>query len=118
MSQPKVEPCAYISVTSHCNNDCVFCGLKKYKINYLVPLDEIREQMRVFYEQGVRRIVFTGGEPTLHPDILDIIASAREAGFAVISIFTNARRINATAYMIWLMHSLPAGQAALGLGGR
>lgn len=93
------EACAYISVTSHCNNDCVFCGLKDYGIDYLTPLHEIREQLRVFRENGVGRIIFTGGEPTLHPDFLAIIAAAKEAGFTNIGFFTNARRIRDKAHV-------------------
>lgn len=99
MAAHSFEPCAYISVTSHCNNDCVFCGLKDYGIDYLVPLSEIREQLAVFLERGVRRIIFTGGEPTLHPDFVEIIRAARDAGFTNIGFFTNARRIKNAAYI-------------------
>jgi MoaA/NifB/PqqE/SkfB family radical SAM enzyme len=92
MPHATFEPSAYISVSSRCNNDCVFCGLKEYGIDYVVPPQEIQEQLAVFYENGMRRIVFTGGEPTIHPQILDIVNAARSMGFTSVSLFTNARR--------------------------
>lgn len=92
MPSPAFEPSAYISVSSRCNNDCVFCGLKEYGIDYVVPLHEVQEQLKVFFKNGMRRIVFTGGEPTIHPEILDIVGEAKSQGFTSISLFTNARR--------------------------
>ncbi len=38
-------------------------------------------------------IQFTGGEPTIHPDFLRIIATAREMGFSHIQIATNGLKI-------------------------
>jgi len=93
MAVSNVEPIAYISSTSLCNNDCVFCGLKKYNIRYQIPLEEIRQQLQHLQEYGAQRIVFTGGEPTIHPDIVEIIRSAKEIGYDSVSIFTNGRRV-------------------------
>lgn len=108
------EPCAYISVSSRCNNDCLFCGLKKYGIDYRVPLAEIREQLGVFHAQGARRVVFTGGEPTLHPDLLEAIRAARDIGFTSVSIFTNARRLGAAVSVAALAEAgLTAAMASL-----
>ncbi len=99
MTASKYETCGYISATSYCNNDCVFCGLKEYGIQYQVPLEEVREQLRLIYEAPARRIIFTGGEPTIHPQIVDLIRFAREMGYEKIGIFTNARRIQDPALL-------------------
>jgi pyruvate-formate lyase-activating enzyme len=67
--------------------------LKEYGITYQVPLDEVRGQLKHLHDHGARRVVFTGGEPSIHPDLVEIVHSAREIGYGNISIFTNARRM-------------------------
>lgn len=93
MPRSNIEPSGYISILSHCNNHCVFCGLKDYRISYQLALEEVQGQLRHLYEQGAHRMVFTGGEPSLHPDLVQIVRSAAKTGYKNISIFTNARRM-------------------------
>ncbi|MEW6202883.1 MAG: radical SAM protein [bacterium] len=81
-----------INVTYKCSNQCVFCAVgDRAKENMDTEkiigfLDEARER-------GVILIDFDGGEPTIHPDIFDIIEYANYLGFERITITTNGRRL-------------------------
>ncbi|MEI7857973.1 MAG: GTP 3',8-cyclase MoaA [Methanomicrobiales archaeon] len=65
-----------ISLTPKCNLACIYChreGEKKSE----EPLSaaEIAEILRVAEHIGIRSVKFTGGEPMLRPDLLEIIQS-------------------------------------------
>lgn len=81
--------------TSHvCNLRCIYCynGSGKKKHNELT-LEEILDVVRQGVELGVRRvIVIGGGEPLMHPNIMEIIGYIREQGAAV-DLFTNGMLI-------------------------
>lgn len=65
-----------ISLTPKCNLACIYChreGEKKPE----EPLSaaEIAEILRVAAHFGIRSVKFTGGEPMIRPDLLEIIRS-------------------------------------------
>jgi cyclic pyranopterin phosphate synthase len=66
-----------ISVIDHCNLRCVYCmplsGLKFAKSNDLLSAAEIERVARAALSVGFRKMRLTGGEPTLRPDLLEII---------------------------------------------
>ena len=65
-----------ISLTSRCNLSCMYCHREgEVSPRDQLPAHEIAEIMRVAAGFGIRSVKFTGGEPLLRPDILDIIAS-------------------------------------------
>ena len=47
---------------------------------------------------GAESVVFIGGEPTLHPALLDLVAHARALGFRAITVRSNGRRAAYSAY--------------------
>ncbi|MFA5188682.1 MAG: radical SAM protein [Patescibacteria group bacterium] len=81
-----------IKIGFKCNNNCQFCvqGEKRYKHENRT-LDEIRNALAEAKGQGAAGVVFTGGEPTIHPDILAAVKSARDLGFKNIQIQSNGR---------------------------
>lgn len=80
-----------VKVTFGCNNRCRFCvqGSKRerYRPREKAEILEVLSSKRDNYEG----VVFTGGEPTLHPDILVFVESARELGYSSIQIQSNGR---------------------------
>ena len=84
-----------IEVTRRCNLRCGSCFADGGTGRDL-PLDKI-EAMMDFYlasEGGKAEILqISGGEPTLHPDILEIIRLARSKGFGYVMLNTNGLRI-------------------------
>ena len=85
-----------ISLTDRCNLRCTYCmpaeGLPFLPPPALLSLDEITRLARIAVtEFGVRQIRFTGGEPLLRRDLVDIVRSvAALEPRPEISLTTNA----------------------------
>ncbi len=66
-----------ISVIDHCNLRCVYCmplrGIKFAKCADLLSADELERVASAALAVGFRKIRLTGGEPTLRPDIEEIV---------------------------------------------
>lgn len=84
-----------ISVIDTCNLRCVYCmpvrGLRFTPDAELLTADEIERVGRAAAAVGFRRIRLTGGEPTLRPDIVEIVRRlAVIPGIAEVAMTTNA----------------------------
>lgn len=65
-----------ISLTSRCNLRCIYCHAEgEVNPKEQMSTDEIAELMRVGAQFGIRSVKFTGGEPMLRQDLVDIIRS-------------------------------------------
>lgn len=83
-----------ISLTDHCNLRCVYCmplaGAAYAPLEGLLTAAEIERVARAAAMVGFRKIRLTGGEPTLRPDLVDIVARiARAPGIADVALTTN-----------------------------
>jgi len=84
-----------ISVIDHCNLRCVYCmplrGLTFIPSPELLTAEEIETVARAALSVGFRKFRLTGGEPTLRPDIVEIVArTAALPGVADVAMTTNA----------------------------
>lgn len=87
-----------ISLTDHCNLRCVYCmpthGLTFVPNRELLTADEIEIVAKAAVNSGFHKFRLTGGEPTLRPEIVDIVGRiARIPGVADLSMTTNAIRL-------------------------
>jgi len=65
-----------ISLTPRCNLNCIYCHREgEVKPEAELSLEEIQEILRVSAKFGIRSVKFTGGEPLLRKDIVDIVRS-------------------------------------------
>lgn len=86
-------------VTNACNSRCRHCynhGGQNGQRNCLgaeMSADECREMLTALREAGVFRIVFSGGEPLVRKDILELIRTARGLGFQVV-LYTNGLAVD------------------------
>ncbi|MDD1707147.1 MAG: GTP 3',8-cyclase MoaA [Methanoregulaceae archaeon] len=65
-----------ISLTPACNLRCIYCHAEgEVSPQSLLPAKQIGEIMQIAREFEFRSVKFTGGEPILRPDILEIIKS-------------------------------------------
>jgi MoaA/NifB/PqqE/SkfB family radical SAM enzyme len=71
----------------------------------------VAAELKKAYKSGVRGVVFTGGEPSLHPAILDFIRIARKTGYKSIQLQTNGRTL---AYPEFCLELVKAGITELG----
>jgi len=68
-----------ISLTPRCNLSCIYCHAEgEIAPQEQLPASDIAEILRVAAGFGIRSVKFTGGEPTLRPDLVDIIRSVPE----------------------------------------
>jgi cyclic pyranopterin phosphate synthase len=84
-----------ISVIDHCNLRCVYCmplrGLTFIPSPELLTAAEIEQVARAAVTVGFGKFRLTGGEPTLRPDIVDIVGRiARVPGVRDLAMTTNA----------------------------
>ncbi|MDD4482965.1 MAG: GTP 3',8-cyclase MoaA [Methanoregula sp.] len=80
MTETLKDPCGRpvtnlrISLTSRCNLSCIYCHAEGEKNpESEMSADEIIAIMQTAAKFGIRSIKFTGGEPLIRPDILQII---------------------------------------------
>ena len=84
-----------ISVIDHCNLRCVYCmplrGLTFVPSGELLTAAEIEQVARAAVSIGFRKFRLTGGEPTLRPDLVEIVQRiAAVPGADDVAMTTNA----------------------------
>lgn len=89
-----------IEVNSACNLDCPLCladahGPGSHTGGFELSRAQVTYMLDKFVEtEGQPEVVqFSGGEPSLHPHILDFIALAKERGISYVMLNTNGIRI-------------------------
>jgi cyclic pyranopterin phosphate synthase len=87
-----------IQVNTTCNFKCFFCHMEGTGIQAnQLSRNEIIKIIRVAAKLGINKIKFTGGEPTLRKDIVEIIRETRSIVTGEISMTTNGTRLTAIA---------------------
>jgi len=91
-----------ISLIDHCNLRCVYCmplrGLSFVPTPELLNAEEIALVARAAVSLGFRKFRLTGGEPTLRPDVVEIVERiASIEGVDDIAMTTNAIRLPSLA---------------------
>lgn len=76
------------AVTHNCNLDCVHCFVAKDKKSRELGYSQITHLLDEIYREGCLVLTFTGGEPFIREDFLDIYTYAKKKGF-LITILTN-----------------------------
>jgi cyclic pyranopterin phosphate synthase len=84
-----------ISVIDHCNLRCVYCmplrGLSFIPSPELLTAEEIETVARAAVQVGFKKFRLTGGEPTLRPEIVEIVRRiAATPGVEEVAMTTNA----------------------------
>ena len=89
-----------INLGMMCNNRCVFCmsGIERDHKEPWAPSERIREELEHFRARGCRAVGLLGGEPTVHPQIVESIAYARDLGYDSIALCTNGTRLSDAAF--------------------
>lgn len=82
-----------IILTKECNRNCPFCidrPNRKYYKDYkpFIDLETVKDILKFAEEHNIKTIALNGGEPTMHPQVVDIAKMIKEKGFEL-KIFTN-----------------------------
>ena len=82
-----------IILTKECNRNCAFCidrPNRKYYKNYkfFIDIETVKDILKFANENNIKTIALNGGEPTLHPQVVEIAKMIKESGY-FLKIFTN-----------------------------
>jgi len=78
-----------IELTYRCNLNCVHCYCKgSENKNKELPTNDFKRIIKEIHKCGCIFLCFTGGEPLIRDDFLEIYSYARQKGF-IITLFTN-----------------------------
>lgn len=124
IATPDLDPVAYLgferhepyqrSVTAPYRLDCALT----YKVSddgheTVAPVERVERELvtsewqtllEKAWQAGIPHVVFTGGEPTLRPDLIDLVAYAEQLGM-VTGLLTDGRRLTDTRYLHRLLQS-------------
>ncbi|MEW6363902.1 MAG: radical SAM protein [Acidobacteriota bacterium] len=85
-----------VSITNACDLRCPICfTYNRADRTYFMSRDEFVRQLDFVIEAsgGVDLINITGGEPTSHPQLFDLIEAARRTGIGRVTLNTNGLRL-------------------------
>lgn len=85
--------CVDVKIGFGCDNDCLHCVTADKRKFGDLPAAKIREEIAYYRNHAEALLVITGGEPTLRPELPDLIHQGRKRGFTRIELQTNGRRL-------------------------
>lgn len=89
---------ADLALTYGCNNGCAHCYNEPDRLAMpSLPRAAWQQVIDTLHRAGVPHLIFTGGEATLHPDLLDLITYADQRGH-IVGLNTNGRRMAQPAF--------------------
>jgi uncharacterized radical SAM superfamily Fe-S cluster-containing enzyme len=88
-----------IEVNTACNLDCPICfadaGTGPQEHGYSLTLEQVESMLDAFVraEGSPEAVQLSGGEPTIHPRILEMLAAAKRRGIPLVMLNTNGIRL-------------------------
>jgi 7,8-dihydro-6-hydroxymethylpterin dimethyltransferase len=88
-----------IEVNTACNLDCPICfaesGTRPQEHGYSLTLEQVESMLDAFVraEGEPEAVQLSGGEPSIHPEILEMLAAARRRGIELVMLNTNGIRL-------------------------
>jgi MoaA/NifB/PqqE/SkfB family radical SAM enzyme len=83
---------AQVVVTRRCNLTCGYCT-EYDRTSDPVPYDQLALRLAKLAELRAWAVCLTGGEPTMHPRLPDLVAEMRRLGFKRRMLITNGMRL-------------------------
>lgn len=92
-----VNPRGLVRINGHCNMSCAFCFVDRTAPDFEV--EQLQQEIAQMAQSGTRHLVLSGGEPTLHKRLPDLIRYAKSLdAFAVIEMQSNGVKCADLAY--------------------
>jgi uncharacterized radical SAM superfamily Fe-S cluster-containing enzyme len=83
-----------VEVTDHCNLECPICIVNNQYSNHMEPAAFARIVDRLIASEGeCESLAISGGEPTSHPQILELLAIADRPEIGRVLLITNGLRL-------------------------
>jgi radical SAM protein with 4Fe4S-binding SPASM domain len=93
-----------LALTYRCNNDCPHCYNARPRNYPEMSTEQWKKVLDRLWELGIPHVVFTGGEPTLRPDLPELIAHAERNG-QITGLNTNGRHLSDPQYLQQLVEA-------------
>ncbi|MBU1078322.1 MAG: radical SAM protein [Spirochaetes bacterium] len=71
----------------------------------LASFETLADEIKRYYKKGYRALGFLGGEPTIHPKIIELVSLANQLGYENIDIVSNGRMYHNRAFVEKLIKS-------------
>lgn len=84
----------YLEINNFCNSNCIYC-YNDCRNNDYIKIDKFKMLVERVKQIGIKTIILTGGEPTIHPKFLEII-DILEKNNMKFGMSTNAINVNDT----------------------
>ena len=82
-----------LALTYRCNNDCPHCYNARLRTYPELETSDWKKIIDELWSLSIPHLIFTGGEPTLRDDLVELIAYAEEKG-QITGLNTNARKLS------------------------
>ena len=86
---------AMVEITNRCNMSCPVCFANSSAAPSDIKIEVVKSRInKLLLIAGAIPLQISGGEPTLHPDLPEIIEFAKSSGFKNIELISNGIRIS------------------------
>jgi MoaA/NifB/PqqE/SkfB family radical SAM enzyme len=86
-------PALDLRIGTICNFNCVYC-LVGHEKKSMRSVPELQRELEVARRRNITRVSFTGGEPTIHPKLFELMAIARKLGYTGLTLVTNGATLS------------------------
>ena len=80
---------AELLITDKCNFKCPYCRGCKEEDKGTIKTADWKRILQLWVNEGLENVRFSGGEPTTHPELLDMVAFCKENNVKRIAVSTN-----------------------------
>jgi MoaA/NifB/PqqE/SkfB family radical SAM enzyme len=97
IAHPLIPPeHVYFSLTNRCNLKCKMCEVSKSSTSQESELstDKVKDIIMQIRGMGINHIIFSGGEPLLRKDLVEIIKFAHENNIQMVDLITNGTMLD------------------------
>ena len=86
----------YFSLTNRCNLRCKMCEVSKNSKpdDYELSTEKVKDIIMQIREMGINHIIFSGGEPLLRKDLVEVVRFAYENKIKMVDLITNGTMLD------------------------
>ncbi|MBR9680247.1 MAG: radical SAM protein [Candidatus Altiarchaeota archaeon] len=78
----------YLEILLKCPLNCIFCSQGLRERTGPEDSKKMKELIKTYSTQGFGKLLITGGEPLLHPDVIEFVKYAKDLGFGDVALQT------------------------------
>lgn len=77
----RLTPSVYVDLGRPCNSACLYCAVPPHEdAQGFLPAAEVPAIVAAGRDAGCDRAILVGGEPTIHPQLWEVLAACRDGG--------------------------------------